>query len=246
MALSGKGVETSIRKNAFGEYVVRLYHNGKLVKNAEYYTPDKTDAEQTAVEMIKRAVVRKNPRRKSIGKVVVKRGKRAIAKAAYHTGTDSRKVKRMLRQMYGRGAKVNPRRAPSINYAPGEYLSAYRLLHEAFGQEFDKLTNTDAALVGRDFMDARKEDDIDSREYARRIGRGNLQSYAEVMRVRARKGWNTNPRRKGRKQMNESEARRHYAKSTPTKHHVKGKMELLCESEELMKIFSAIMRKVHV
>lgn len=102
----------------------------------------------------------------------------------------------------GSRTRVNPRRlklgkkmktidlAPK---APGEYLYAYKLLRESFGPEFDKLSNTDAALIGRDFLEATEEDGIDSDEYLRRIGRGNLQSYAEVMRVRARKGWNSNP-----------------------------------------------------
>ena len=34
--------------------------------------------------------------------------------------------------------------------------------------------------------------------------------------------------------------------SSPTKPHENTKIELMCESEELMKIFSAIMRKVQV
>ena len=75
-----------------------------------------------------------------------------------------------------------------MNYTPGTYLYAYERLREVFGHEFDALSNTDAALVGRDYLDA-AEDDCDANEYARRIGRGNLQSYAKVMRVRVQKGW---------------------------------------------------------
>ena len=75
-----------------------------------------------------------------------------------------------------------------MKHAPGRYMFAYKFLREAFGEEFDKLSNTDAALVGRDFLDAYEEDNLSAPEYRSRIGRGNLQSYAECQRVRERMG----------------------------------------------------------
>ena len=80
-----------------------------------------------------------------------------------------------------------------MNHEPGRFMFAYSVLRAEFGDEFDQLTNTDAALIGRDYLDGYDdpdETDFDSREYARRIGKGNLQSYADVMRVRETQGWN--------------------------------------------------------
>jgi len=43
----------SSRKNAFGEWVVRAYdQHGERWPEADYFTPDRDDAEQTAITMI--------------------------------------------------------------------------------------------------------------------------------------------------------------------------------------------------
>ena len=76
-----------------------------------------------------------------------------------------------------------------MTYSPGEYLAAYRRLRLYFGDEFEKLSNTDATLVARDFLDAFNEERVVTIEYGRRIGKGNLQSYADAMQARAAKGW---------------------------------------------------------
>lgn len=39
------------RRNSAGDFVVRLYCDGKIVKNGEYYTPDWADAVETAKAM---------------------------------------------------------------------------------------------------------------------------------------------------------------------------------------------------
>lgn len=39
------------RRNAWGEYVVRLYCDGKIVKDGEYFTDNKQDAIDTAKAM---------------------------------------------------------------------------------------------------------------------------------------------------------------------------------------------------
>ena len=75
-----------------------------------------------------------------------------------------------------------------MKHAPGRFMFAYRQLGEAWGQEFESLSRDDAVLVARDYLDA-VEGDCDSAEYRRRIGRGNLQAYADCMQVRAKRGW---------------------------------------------------------
>lgn len=62
---------------------------------------------------------------------------------------------------------------------------AHNALQAAFGAEFTNLQEHDAFLIRQDFLEA----ECPASEYARRIGRGNLQSYADVMVVRERKGW---------------------------------------------------------
>ena len=42
------------RRNEFGEYRVRLYVDGKAVPEADYFTDDKVDAEETAVAMTRK------------------------------------------------------------------------------------------------------------------------------------------------------------------------------------------------
>lgn len=66
---------------------------------------------------------------------------------------------------------------------------AYGILERVFGAEWIKLDSHAQALVAQDYLDAESEDKCGAREYARRIGRGNLASYAQVMAVRERQGW---------------------------------------------------------
>lgn len=44
---------SKVRKNEFGEYVVKVYVNGKYNEDATYYTDDRKDAEETRLTMIK-------------------------------------------------------------------------------------------------------------------------------------------------------------------------------------------------
>jgi len=53
-----------------------------------------------------------------------------------------------------------------------------------FGQDWHDLSDADQALIVRDCTEDGGVDDIP--QYRRNIGRGNLQSYADVMRVRFR------------------------------------------------------------
>jgi hypothetical protein len=48
-------IKTTIRKNSWGEYVVRLWVNGVHYKPADYYAADKQDAADTAAMMRKQA-----------------------------------------------------------------------------------------------------------------------------------------------------------------------------------------------
>ena len=61
-------------------------------------------------------------------------------------------------------------------------------LELAFAGEWIKLKRGRAEVL-RDFADASEKDSLSAAEYKRRIGSSNLQSYADVMIVRARQGW---------------------------------------------------------
>ena len=63
------------------------------------------------------------------------------------------------------------------------------ILAQVFGADWGKLPDEDARLVCVDFLDAANGEGLGAREYARRIGSGNLQAYADTMQARARKGW---------------------------------------------------------
>ena len=62
-------------------------------------------------------------------------------------------------------------------------------LENVFNAEWIKLSSADAKLVRQDFLEASEENRIGASEYSRRIGKGNLQSYADTMQARFRKGW---------------------------------------------------------
>jgi hypothetical protein len=53
-------VSLTIRKNVHGEYVVRLWRNGKHYKPADYFATDPDDAIATAQDMYKREVANRN------------------------------------------------------------------------------------------------------------------------------------------------------------------------------------------
>lgn len=53
----------------------------------------------------------------------------------------------------------------------------------AFGNEYRNLSREDRRRVTEDFTAAWTEDGCNAHEYRRRIGRGNLQSYADCLRV---------------------------------------------------------------
>lgn len=73
---------------------------------------------------------------------------------------------------------------------PGtNYPMAHDICQQVFGAEWRSLSAEDRENVAHDFSDAMREDQCTGLEYARRIGAGNLQSYADVMRARVRKGW---------------------------------------------------------
>jgi hypothetical protein len=57
-----------------------------------------------------------------------------------------------------------------------------------FAKEWPTLDEDGARLVVQDFLEAHEEG-VDGAEYARRIGIGNLSSYADCMKARALKGW---------------------------------------------------------
>lgn len=48
-------VKTTIRKNVYGEYVCRMYIDGRLQKGSTYYTNDVNDANETCKDMERRA-----------------------------------------------------------------------------------------------------------------------------------------------------------------------------------------------
>ena len=63
------------------------------------------------------------------------------------------------------------------------------ILEQVFAGDYIHLSAHDQRLIRQDFMETSDEIGIGAREYARRIGAGNLQAYADVMRVRERNGW---------------------------------------------------------
>lgn len=65
-----------------------------------------------------------------------------------------------------------------------ENVSLVLDLVSAFGKEWHALTRADRQNVAEDCALAIQEDGCDVSEYRRRIGRGNLQAYADCLRVR--------------------------------------------------------------
>jgi len=53
-------IKTTVRKNAFGEYVARLYIDGKHQSGDDYFASDKDDALSTASEMLEHAQAQQN------------------------------------------------------------------------------------------------------------------------------------------------------------------------------------------
>lgn len=70
-------------------------------------------------------------------------------------------------------------------FDPEMHNRASAALAGTFGMEYAVLREDDARLVRIDFLEA----GIASSEYARRIGAGNLQAYADTMQARFRHGW---------------------------------------------------------
>ena len=62
-------------------------------------------------------------------------------------------------------------------------------LKGVFGAAWTKLDESLRKLVLQDFLEAQAEDGINAENYRSRIGAANLKSYADVMVVRERKGW---------------------------------------------------------
>lgn len=60
-----------------------------------------------------------------------------------------------------------------------------QLESSALGAEYIVLGSDDAKLVRDDYMDAANKDRCTAREYARRIGTGNLAAYVACLRVHA-------------------------------------------------------------
>lgn len=82
---NGNKVAKFGKKNAFGEYVVHLYVDGKRVKDASYHTTARDDAEMTAATM-----VGLEPSREGLAR-----------KAATFTGYEVHMTKEMTIQEYG-------------------------------------------------------------------------------------------------------------------------------------------------
>jgi len=64
----------------------------------------------------------------------------------------------------------------------------HNALEIVFNAEWIGLSESDARLVLQDFLEASQEG-VTANQYARRIGRGNLQAYADTMQARFRNGW---------------------------------------------------------
>ena len=58
-----------------------------------------------------------------------------------------------------------------------------------FVKEWPSLDAEGARLVVQDFLEAHEDDKISGAEYVRRIGIGNLVSYADCMKARLLRGW---------------------------------------------------------
>jgi hypothetical protein len=65
---------------------------------------------------------------------------------------------------------------------------AHGILEQVFNAEWIELDATAQKLVAQDFLEA-SEGGMTARQYHLNIGRGNLRSYADVMIVRERRGW---------------------------------------------------------
>lgn len=81
---------------------------------------------------------------------------------------------------------------PAFRTATDKYGSIFAGLCVAafereFGREWIELDSERSRVVARDFADASEEESLSVREYARRIGRGNLRAYADTQL--ARRDW---------------------------------------------------------
>ena len=62
---------------------------------------------------------------------------------------------------------------------------AYVILEQVFNAEWINLDSDAQRKVAADFIDAASEDNCGAREYQRRIGDGNLASYARCLKVQS-------------------------------------------------------------
>jgi hypothetical protein len=74
---------------------------------------------------------------------------------------------------------------PENDYGTIQCSHASNILAQVFGAEWDTLLGLARYLVVVDYLDAANEDGTGAREYARRIGAGNLASYGRTMVARA-------------------------------------------------------------
>lgn len=74
---------------------------------------------------------------------------------------------------------------PANDYGSIQRSHAAGILAQVFPGEWETLSAVQRYLVSVDYLDAANEEDIGAREYARRIGAGNLASYGRTMEARA-------------------------------------------------------------
>lgn len=71
-----------------------------------------------------------------------------------------------------------------------QHSQAGKNLIHIFGEEYFNLDEEGARLVRQDWLEVLEEEGISPSEYLRRIGSGNLYSYAKTMKLRMLLGWN--------------------------------------------------------
>jgi hypothetical protein len=74
---------------------------------------------------------------------------------------------------------------PANDYGAITRGHAAGILAQVFGAEWQGLTAAQRYLICVDYLDAANEEDCGAREYARRIGAGNLASYGRTMEARS-------------------------------------------------------------
>jgi hypothetical protein len=139
----GDAVARIRRKSETNEWVVSLRVGGVLQRGATYYTNDLDDAQNTAQDMVKRAV-RTNPRRARyiVGQKSRKQVRRATRKDFGKTASDPRRIKRTkVRVLNGTGGITVEQALQVLKRAEHEHYKKNPRKRRFVGSESKILSN---------------------------------------------------------------------------------------------------------